>query len=214
MSKLTCLTDEKRPRVYVQNVLVCTGTTRTCVSTHVRVVPVHTGTFWTYTRGRVEWTHGVSKRVTHWHTQHNTTQHNTTTTPHDNRERQTETETERERQGERQGETGTDRDRESREERRFIFSVVVRGLFFVDVVFVWLIPFAHETWASQTVSSKIHSVPFGRLTVFEYLRILLFYAVTVFFFLNYFFAYAVTVSNFPNYLFMQLQFFFAGINSA
>ena len=34
-----------RPRVYVQNLPVCTGTTRTCVSTCVRVVPVHTGTF-------------------------------------------------------------------------------------------------------------------------------------------------------------------------
>ena len=29
-----------------------------------------------------------------------------------------------------------------------------------------------------------------------------------------FFVYAVTVSIFPNYLIMQLQFFFAGINSA
>ena len=65
MIKNTCFTDEKRHRVYVQNVPVCTGTTRIHVSTCVRVVPVHTGTFWTYTRGRVEWTHGVSKRVTH-----------------------------------------------------------------------------------------------------------------------------------------------------
>ena len=45
MSKITCFTDEKRLRVYVQNLPVCTGTTRTCVSTSVRVVPVHTGTF-------------------------------------------------------------------------------------------------------------------------------------------------------------------------
>ena len=34
-----------RLRVYVQNVTVCTGTTRTHVSTCVRVVPVQTGTF-------------------------------------------------------------------------------------------------------------------------------------------------------------------------
>ena len=52
MIKNTCFTDEKRPRVYVQNVPVCTGTTRTHVSTCVRVVAgtngdvlnVHTGT--------------------------------------------------------------------------------------------------------------------------------------------------------------------------
>ena len=79
---------------------------------------------------------------THTHINtHNTTQHNTlrpqhhTTTERDrerDRERQTGTETETER--ETGTETETDRDRESREERRFIFSVVVRGLFFVDVV--------------------------------------------------------------------------------
>ena len=39
----------------------------------------------------------------------------------------------------------------------------------------------------------------------------MFYAVTVF---NFIFGYAVTVSKFPNYSVMQLQFFFAGIDSA
>ena len=45
MIKNTCFTDEKRLRVYVQNVPVCTGTTRTHGETCVRVVPVQTGTF-------------------------------------------------------------------------------------------------------------------------------------------------------------------------
>ena len=44
--------DSKRARVYVQNVPVCTGTTRTCFNTcargagtHGDVLNVHTGTF-------------------------------------------------------------------------------------------------------------------------------------------------------------------------
>ena len=56
---------QKRPRVYIQNVPVCTGTTRTCVSTcargagtHGDVLNVHTGTFSMDTRGRFQWTHG------------------------------------------------------------------------------------------------------------------------------------------------------------
>ena len=42
MIKNTCFTDEKRHRVFVQNVPVCTGTTRTHVATCVRVVPART----------------------------------------------------------------------------------------------------------------------------------------------------------------------------
>ena len=55
--------------VSIQNVTVCTDkmspcmlATRAHVDTHVRVVPVDTGTFGTYTRGRFEWTHGRSHR--------------------------------------------------------------------------------------------------------------------------------------------------------
>ena len=40
--------DSKRPRVYVQNVFVCTGTTRTCVSTCARDTP-HTPHHTTHT---------------------------------------------------------------------------------------------------------------------------------------------------------------------
>ena len=57
------------------------------------------GTFWTYTRRRVEWTHGVFQRVTHDIPQHNST----TTRPQHHTE--TETETDRDRE---------DRDREKR----------------------------------------------------------------------------------------------------
>ena len=49
-----------------QHVPVCTFKTCPCVPAprahmfqHVRVVPAYTGVFWTHTRGRVEWTHGV-----------------------------------------------------------------------------------------------------------------------------------------------------------
>ena len=50
---------QKRLPVYVQNVPVCTGTTRTCVTTcgrgagtHGDVLNLHTEVFWTDTRGR------------------------------------------------------------------------------------------------------------------------------------------------------------------
>ena len=49
---------EKNLRVYIQNVPVCTGTTRTCVTTcgrgvgtHGDVLNLHTEVFWTDTRG-------------------------------------------------------------------------------------------------------------------------------------------------------------------
>ena len=85
--------DSKRPRVYVQNVPVYTGTTRTCVSSCPR------GRF-ERTRGRrFESTHGVfpvchtTHPHTHTHTHHNTrhkTQHTTTATTHGDRERDRE----------------------------------------------------------------------------------------------------------------------------
>ena len=84
----------------------------------VRVVPVHTGTFRTYTRRRVEWTHGVFQRVTHdtphrTHTHHNTTQHNnTTTTPHGDRDRDRQRQTERPRK-----KTGTEREEKTKEDK-------------------------------------------------------------------------------------------------
>ena len=59
------------------------------------------------------------------------------------------------------------------------------------------------------MSSKIHSVPLGQLTVFEYLRIYFSMQLQFFFLLNYFFLLMqLQFQIFPNYLFMQLQFFF------
>ena len=94
-------------RVSVSKTSVCRFKTSPCVPaprphvvTHVRVVPVHTGTFWIYTRRfflRAKPRHTPH----HTHTQHNTTQHKTHhthhttpqhTTPHGDRDRETEKE--------------------------------------------------------------------------------------------------------------------------
>ena len=130
--KITCFTNEKRLHVYVQNVTVCTGTTRTHVSTCVHVVPVHTGTF--------ERTHGdVLSGHTTQHTHHTTPR--THTTPQHKTQHNTETETEKEtekedKQREKRRRKRRDKTREektkedkTREERRFIFSVVAHGRF-------------------------------------------------------------------------------------
>ena len=95
----------------VQHVAVCTSKTSPCVPApraHVLpcVRPSYTETFWTHTRGRVEWTtHGGFQRVTHRHhnTQHNTTrqdraQHQQNTTPHGDRDRQRQRQTDTERE--------------------------------------------------------------------------------------------------------------------
>ena len=62
----------EKPRVSTQDASVSTFKTSPCapaprahVFQHVRVVPVHTGTYWTYTRRRFEWTHGVIASSAH-----------------------------------------------------------------------------------------------------------------------------------------------------
>ena len=92
---------QNAPRVHIQNVPVCTGTTSTCMN-HVDVVPVHTGRFECTHGGffsvsdhtprphhdRTHAHHDHTTTVTHNHTQprtatHNNTQHNTPhATPH------------------------------------------------------------------------------------------------------------------------------------
>ena len=154
MSKITCFTDEKRLRVYVPNVPVCTGTTRTHVSTCVRVVPVHTGTF-ERAHGDVLSGHTAPHTTPHHaHTPHHTTRHNT---PHGDRDRdrqrQTETEKEdrdRERREDGRGETRQEKRRQKKtrqDKRREKINFQCGGAwpFFVGVVIFWLIPFAHET---------------------------------------------------------------------
>ena len=181
--------------------LQCTWKNPTCV----RVVPAYTGTFRTYTRGRVEWTHGVSQRFTHHapHTPHTHTHtppshhNNTTTTPHGDRQRG------RERRQRKKTETGDrdrdrDRDRERREDSGCarVFSLLNRV---------------------KHYCSLILSVHLGRSTVFNFCELFILCR-TVFHFYSFkLFTYAVKYSNFPNYpnyLVLQLQFFFAGNNSA
>ena len=140
MSKTLVFTDENppsarvstqtRPHMYVQNVPVCTGTTRTCFNTCARCAGIH-GDVFERTYGDVfEWTHGFFQRFTPLHNTAHTTQttHHTTTqdtTPHGDRQRQTETETE--------GEEGTkektkeDKTRQTKKRREKICSVVVHG---------------------------------------------------------------------------------------
>ena len=135
------------------------------------------------------------------HTSHTT--HHTAHTPHHNARhdipQQHDNNTSRQ---QRQRETETDRDKERREERRekrFIFSVVVHWPFFVDVVIFWLIPFAPDSLACQTVSSKIHfrfqcSLAGQQFSNICELFILCSFSFQIFFI--YFFGYAVTVSKF------------------
>ena len=121
-------------------------------------------------------THTTPQHKTQLNTtpQHNTTQHITTTTPHGDRERQRQTETEKEdrdwerredgREEERQEKTKEekrrektkeDKRRETREERRFIFRVVVHGRSQLVEWIVWLISLTTETFACYIVSSMI-----------------------------------------------------------
>ena len=141
------------PCVSIQNVTVCTFITSPCVpaprvhfSTHVRVVPAYTETFWMYTRRR-SWSqirffprffsvpqqkhkHTPNTHQTHHdhqqHHDHNHTQHHTET---ERKRRQRETEKERQRQGQRkrrryqtrktrEDEWGETRQDESEEKRR------------------------------------------------------------------------------------------------
>ena len=114
----------KRPHVDVQTPPVCTSKTSPCVPAphahvfqHVRVVPVHTGTSWMYTRG-----FSACHTTLHAHTTTTTTY----TTQHGNitrRQGQRETESDRERQREterdreRQRETERDKTKEKRQDK-------------------------------------------------------------------------------------------------
>ena len=132
------------PCVHSQHVPVCTFNASPCVpaprvhvSTHVRVVPAYTGTFWMYTRERF-WTHTrvfplffsvphhtQTHTNTHTHTKHTTTTeqhhdrndtHHTTqhTTSHGDRERKRE----RQRETEKERDKIQDKTREDRKKRR------------------------------------------------------------------------------------------------
>ena len=156
-----------RLRANFQNVTVFTGTT---------------GTFRTYTWGRVEWTHrGFSAfhtphtaHTTH-HTHHNsrqdTTQHNMThhNPPQQHDHNTTRRLTERRHRRQRQREEKT-KGKKTREERRFIFSVVVHGRSQLMECFVLFIPSITKSLAcyigSSTIVLWLLSAHLGRSTIF------------------------------------------------
>ena len=165
---LVLLVKNTRPSVCPFKKSPCVPAPRAHVSTHVRVVPVHKVTFWTYTRRRVEWTHGVFQRVTHdtphrTHTPHHTTtEHNTTTRPQHHTETGTETDRQTDRQTKKTGTEREDKTEEERQdkrredkrrqektrqekERRFICSVVVHGRSLLMECFVLLNPSTLES---------------------------------------------------------------------
>ena len=140
MTPCTPCVDSKRPRVYVQNVPVCTGTTRTCFNTYTLK---HMCAWCRHTRGRFECTHGgvleakyeffhfFQRAATHTHTHtlkthhdhqqhhdHNDTHHTTQhTTSHGDRERERQRKRERETETETVTETERQRDRETERQR-------------------------------------------------------------------------------------------------
>ena len=109
----------KRPRVWIQNIPVCTGTTRTCFNTCARGASIHGDVLNVHTEAFLKPNTGFSTffsvpQLTHTHQTHTTT-NNTTTTQH-NTQHHTETETERDR--ERQRETEREKDRERQRKTR------------------------------------------------------------------------------------------------
>ena len=108
-----------RLRVCVQNVPVCTGNMPTWKK-RVGMLPVHTGTFWTHTRGRVECTHGGFQRATPQqtppHTTHNT--HPTRTHQHAHTTQTTPRERERGEEDRRGQKTEEKRTGDRRQKRR------------------------------------------------------------------------------------------------
>ena len=211
-SKTTCFLDENaRLTTTTPSLLhpVCTFKTSPCVPaprahvvTHVRVVPGFTRTFWTDTRGLVEWTHGnFSARHTTAHTttqdttQHDTPKHTTAT----RQQQHTETETCRDRERERETEK-EDREDKTTEERREPIHFQCGGAwpFFVDGVLFLVNPVcARDVCLLNSVKYDSSLISFSaswQVNSFLISANYLFYAVTVF---NYYFL---------NYLLMQLQF--------
>ena len=208
--KNTCFTDEnthpfvhsKHHRVYVQN---------------VPVVPANTETFWTYTRGCFEWTHGVFQRFTHTdhtdhtdHTQtpqtphplpHSTHHNNTTTTPHENRER--DRDRQRQRHRERRRRQKEKRREETREDSFFGWWCMA--------VFCWCSDFLGNSVCARDLSllnsvkidPSLISCARWQVNSFLVSSNYLFCAVTV---CSFFFDMQLQFQNFQNYLLMQLQF--------
>ena len=113
---------------------------------------VQTGTFWTCTRRRVEWTHGFFFFLAS-HTRHTTTQHKTTTRPQHHTETETETDRDRERrQGQRErredgrGETRQKKTREEKRRDKMKKREKKHGRSYLVEWIVWLISLTTETF--------------------------------------------------------------------
>ena len=154
MIKNTCFTDEKRHRVYVQNVPVCTGTTRTHVQTCVRVVPVHTGTFWTYTRRRVEWTHGTT---------HHTAPRRHTKTSHGDRDRDGDRDKERREDGRAETRQEKRRQKKTRQDKRR--EKIHFAVWWCMAVFCWCSDFLVDSVCARFLS-LLNSVKYDSFSVF------------------------------------------------
>ena len=149
MLNFTSSTDEntspcvrsKRLRLYRHNAHTCVNMCARGAGTHGDVLNVHTETCLVDTLG--------FQRVTRTHHDHNDTQHNTT-----QRQRQTETEKE-----DRDREEKTEQERQDKRREKIHFAVWWCMAFFVGVVIFWLVPFAHETWASQVRFNLDFSAP-------------------------------------------------------
>ena len=130
-SKITCFRDEKReaddepPPSYTP----CVRSKKTSRVSSVRGAGVHGD----------EWTHGIFQRAT----------------PHHTPQQHTKTETCRYRERERQRKKTEKTRQQKREERRFIFSVVVHGRSLLMESFFF--QFARKTCACSTVSVKYDS---------------------------------------------------------
>ena len=121
----------KRPRVYVQNVPICTGTTRTCwntcargARTHGDVLNVHTGTFLnphtdfsTFVQRAATHTHKPNTHDHQQHHDHNDTHHTTQHTT-SRGDRETEKERQRQRETRQEGRRRWKRRDETRQEKR------------------------------------------------------------------------------------------------
>ena len=166
MSKNTCFTDENtpsprvstqtRPHMYVQNVAVCTGTTRTCFNTCARNAGIHGDVLNVHTEAFFLKSKRVFQRFTPHHNTAHTTQttHHTTTqdtTPHGDRQRQTETEKEDRYRGRRGDEREDDKTRAERreksEEREDSFSV-----WWCTAVFYWCSDFLVSSVCARDLS--------------------------------------------------------------
>ena len=189
MSKITCFTDEKRPRVYVQNLPVCTGTTLTCVETCARGAGTHGDVLSGHTEFR-----SVSHTNTHinTHNTHNTTQHITTTTPHGERDR--DRQRQRKKTGTRRGERTEEERKDKRREdkRRQDKTRQEKRPFFVGAVICLVNPVCARDFSLQNSvkydSSLISFSAPWPVNSFLLSVNLFFYAVTVFIFFCFFFC--------------------------